>query len=481
MDSGMYMATFRMSIEASLEETDRVVRGVEKIIADIPEMKDSCVFVGLYPGAELDLAFGYGVTGVNEAQFFGTLTGIEERRRSTEEVLSEIRARLPDGVEGLRTSFIAFGPAEMMGGAMVAPINIKLFGEDLTVLERLSDLVRERIKDIEGVHSIDTTLKPGKPELQIEIDRERASRKGLSVAGVAQAVRKAIKGGVDTHFREEGEEMDIRLRLREEDRDSLAELGQITIPSPGGLVHLSELAEIHPQRGPARIFREERQRLAEVTAQISGRSLGEVMAEVRGAVAGITFPPGYFMELGGEYEEMIEMFYSLLFVLALAILLVYMVMAAQFESLIHPLAIIFSIPLSLIGVVLALLLTGRTISLPSFIGMIMVTGIVVNNTIVFIDYVNQLRAKGLSRDEALVQAGGVRLRPILMTASTTILAMLPLTLGRAMGIEMRSAMAIAIIGGLFASTILTLIVVPTIYSLLDDWTHRGRKKAAVTS
>ncbi len=169
---------------------------------------------------------------------------------------------------------------------------------------------------------------------------------------------------------------------------------------------------------------------------------------------------------------MIEMFYSLIFVLVLAVLLVYMVMAAQFESLLHPFAIIFSIPLSLIGVVSALLITGNTLSLASFIGMIMVTGIVVNNAIVLIDYVNQLRAKGLSRDKAIIQAGGVRLRPILMTASTTILALLPLTLGRAMGVEMRSSMAVAIIGGLFASTFFTLVVVPTIYSLLDDWAHR---------
>lgn len=479
MDSGIYMGTLRMPVDTSLKETNRVVQGVEEIIAALPEIKDSSVFVGLYPGAELDLAFGHGATGVNEAQLFGTLTEIAERRRSTEEVLTEIRQRLPEDIEGLKTTFTGFSPAEMMGGAMTAPINIKLFGWDLTVLEKLSDTVIARLENIEGVHSIDATLRPGKPELQIEIDRERASRKGLSVAVVARAVERALRGKVATRFREAGEEIDIRLRLQEKDRDALVDINNITIPSPGGLVHLGELAEIHPRRGPARIFREERQRLAEVNAQFSGRSLGEIMAEVREAVGGITLPSGYFIEYGGEYKEMIEMFYSLLFVLVLAVLLVYMVMAAQFESLLHPFAIIFSVPLSLIGVVLALLLTGKAISLPSFIGMIMVTGIVVNNAIVFIDYVNQLRAKGLSRDEALIQAGGVRLRPILMTTSTTILGMLPLTLGRAMGVEMRSALAIAIIGGLFASTILTLIVVPAIYSLLDDWAHRGRKKSQV--
>ncbi len=470
MDSGIYMATLRMPIDTSLEETDRVVRGVERIIADIPEMEASTVSVGLYPGAEVDLAFGFGVTGVNEAMFFGTLTGIEERKRSTEEVLNEIRHRIPEDIEGLSTSFTEFGPAAMMGEAGIAPINIKIFGKDLTVLEELSNVVTKKLEGIEGIHSIDATLRPGKPELQIEIDRERASRKGLGVAGIANAVRMAIKGDVVTRFREAGEEIDIRLRLREADRDSLADL---TIPSPKGmLVHLDEVAEIHSRRGLAAIFREERVRVAEVNAHFIGRSLGEIMDEVRGAVAGITIPPGYFIEYGGEYEDMIEMFYSLIFVLVLAVLLVYMVMAAQFESLLHPFAIIFSIPLSLIGVVSALLITGNTLSLASFIGMIMVTGIVVNNAIVLIDYVNQLRAKGLSRDKAIIQAGGVRLRPILMTASTTILALLPLTLGRAMGVEMRSSMAVAIIGGLFASTFFTLVVVPTIYSLLDDWAHR---------
>ncbi|MBA2123410.1 hypothetical protein B9J78_00455 [bacterium Unc6] len=476
MDSGIYIGTLRMPVDTSLPETNRVVQTVEAIIADIPEIEASGVFVGLHPGGELDLAFGFGITGVNEAQLMGELLKKEERKRSTEEILTEIRSRLPQDIEGLSTSFIEFGPAAIMGGAGAAPINIKLFGKDLVVLEELSRTVMERIKGIEGIHSIDTTLKPGKPELAIKIDRERASRKGLGVAEVAQAVQTAMRGRVDTRFREAGKEIDIRLRLREEDRETLTDIGLITVPSPRGtLVHLGELAKIHPERGPAAIFREERVRVAEVNAQFSGRNLGEIMDEVRGAVAGITIPSGYFIEYGGEYEDMVETFYSLLFVLLLAVLLVYMVMAAQFESLIHPFAIIFSVPLALIGVVLALLVTGKTISLVSFIGMIMVTGIVVNNAIVFIDYINQLRAKGLSRDKAIIQAGGTRLRAILMTASTTMLAMLPLTLGRAMGVEVRSAMAVAIIGGLFASTLLTLIVIPTIYSLLDDLAHRGSR------
>jgi len=275
---------------------------------------------------------------------------------------------------------------------------------------------------------------------------------------------------VATRFREGDEEVDIRIRFQEKFRDSLDDIRNIPVMTPlNTVVSLDQVAIISPGEGPIRITRENQAREVAVTANLAGRDLGSIIREIKKRITTIErgLPPGYFIEFGGEYEQMQEAFLIMAGAFALATLLVYMIMASQFESFVHPFVIMFTIPLALIGVVLALLISGKPVNLPVLIGFVMLGGIAVNNGIVMVDYINQLWRRGLEKKEAILQGCTVRLRPVLITAFTTILGMLPMALSTSEGAEMRAPMAITVIGGLVATTILTLFVIPIIYSLVN--------------
>jgi len=254
------------------------------------------------------------------------------------------------------------------------------------------------------------------------------------------------------------------------------DLKNLVLVSPiGTQFTLDQVADFHYTYGPVEIDRENQERRVSVTANVVGRDLNSVMRDIIKRVSKITLPEGYFIDYGGQYEQLKEMVTNLSFAFVLALLLVYMIMAAQFESLVHPFVVMFTIPLALIGVIFFLLISGKTLSVPSFMGVIMLAGIAVNNAIVMIDYVNQLRRRGLSRHEAILEGCSVRLRPVLITSFTTILGVLPMALSRSQGAEMRSPMAVAIMGGLLTSTFLTLFVIPLFYDLFDGWTWREKK------
>jgi HAE1 family hydrophobic/amphiphilic exporter-1 len=357
----------------------------------------------------------------------------------------------------------------MMGGAS-APVEIKIFGKDLSLLKEIADNMVERIQDVEGLRDITHSLAKGKPEYHIAVNREQASRMGLMVSQVANAVQTASLGKVATIFREGNEEVDIRIRFKEKFRDSLDDIKNIPIMTPlNSMVRLDQVASISKAEGPIQITRENQAREVAVTANIAGRDLGSVVKDIKERIGDLEkgLPSGYFTEFGGQYEQMQEAFLIMAGAFALAILLVYMIMASQFESFVHPFVIMFTIPLALIGVVLALLFTGRPVSLPVLIGFIILGGVAVNNGIVMVDYINQLKRRGVEKKEAILQACAVRLRPVLITAFTTILGMLPMALSTTEGAEMRAPMAITVIGGLVATTFLTLFVIPIIYSLVD--------------
>jgi len=289
----------------------------------------------------------------------------------------------------------------------------------------------------------------------------------------------SMDGQVATRYREGGDEIDVRVELHDEDTKNLDEIKHTFIASPlGTQVTLGEVTKIEEARGPVKLTREDRKRTISVGANVSDRDLGGAMKEIQGIVDNMQLPAGYFTEYGGEFEQMIETFIALLVALILAILLMYMIMAALFESLVHPFTVMFTLPLAIIGVILGLFVTGTSISMTSLMGVLILFGIVVNNAIVLVDYVNQLRLRGMERNEAIVQGASIRFRPILITAFTTMLALVPMAIDRAEGAEMRSPMAIAVIGGLFVATILTLVVVPVVYSVLDDISRRVQRKAA---
>jgi len=468
IDNNMASFMVKMPVGTNLDETDRVVKKIEDIILAEEGVLTMGSFVGISEASKHDVAFGMGAMGVNEAQFFIQLEDKLKRNRIAGEIIDEIRAKLPE-IDGATYEFTDMARSMITGGGrQEASIELKLFGKDIVTLEQLSQSVFGEIARIEGVYDVGSSLKKGRPELQFTIDRDRASRLGLTVSQIASTLQTAVQGKVATFFRQGGEEVNIRVSLDQSGRENLEEIKNIVLPSPlGALVRLKDVADIRPAQGPIRLNRENQKRLISVTASLGARYLSRVVRDIESRLRKIGFPEGYFVEYGGQIEKMRETFVSLGWIVILAVLLVFMVIAAEFESFIQTLVIMFTVPLAIIGVILAMIITGKTLSLPSGIGVVLLFGIIVNNAIVMVDYINQLRKKGVEKMEAIVQGAATRLRPVLMTASTTILGMIPMAISHAEGSETRSLVAICIIGGLFMGTILTLIVIPVLYSLFQ--------------
>jgi len=441
---------------------------VERLMAQEQEVVNVSVQVGSQAEENpADMAGGMSTTGSHEGLLWVGLKPLRERALSDVEVMEKIRRKLPK-LKDVKFEALDLGQA-MMGGA-TAPVEIKIFGKEINILKEIGDNVVERIRDVEGLRGVTHSLAEGKPEYHISINREKASRMGLKVSQVGNAIQTATLGKVATRFREGNEEIDIRVRFEEKFRDSLEGIRNIPIMTPlNNMVTLGQVAAITRGEGPIRINRENQARVIKVTGNIAGRDLGSVVRDIRGRIADIErgLPSGYFTEFGGQFEQMQEAFVIMAAAFALATLLVYMIMASQFESFRHPFVIMFTIPLSIIGVIVALLVASRPVSLPVLIGFIILGGIAVNNGIVMVDYINQLKRRGMDKKEAILQACAVRLRPVLITAFTTILGMMPMALSVSEGAEMRAPMAITVVGGLVATTFLTLFVIPIIYSLFD--------------
>ena len=348
------------------------------------------------------------------------------------------------------------------------PIEVEIRGYNLRQLRQLSLEAESRMASLPGLVDVKSSLQAGNPELQISYKRDQLATYGLSLRNVAELVRHKVQGKVATDFRQDERQIDVLVRLREEDRLGLDELQRLVInPNAPIPIPLSSVADIRVNEGPSEIRRIDQQRSAVVTANIQGIDLGTASGLIHDELSRMDFPMGFDFMISGQNEEMETSLQSLYFALVLAIFLVYVVMASQFESLVHPFVIMFTVPLALIGVVVALYLAQVALSVVVFIGLIMLAGIVVNNAIVLIDYINTLRRTGMEKTEAIIQAGAVRLRPIAMTTATTVLGLLPMALGLGEGAEIRTPMALTVIAGLISSTFLTLVVIPTVYSLVD--------------
>ncbi len=348
------------------------------------------------------------------------------------------------------------------------PVEVELHGYNLQKLQEFSKKLEERMEAIPGVIDIKSNIQRGNPEVQIVYNRQLLSKYNLNIMDVASIVRNKVKGDVATEFKERDRKIDILVRLREGDRESINDLSRLIInPGAPKPIPLEAVANIKVQEGPSEIRRVDQQRTAVVSANISGRSLSNISQDIYQVLQSMSLPGDFTYNLAGQNKEMETSLTSLKLALALAIFLVYIVMASQFESIVHPFIIIFTIPLALIGVILLLYVLNIPLSIVVFLGMIMLAGIVVNNAIVLVDYINKLRERGMAKIEAIIQAGKVRLRPIIMTTATTVLGLLPMAMGLGDGAEIRTPMAITVIIGLLASTILTLIIIPTVYSILD--------------
>jgi HAE1 family hydrophobic/amphiphilic exporter-1 len=384
------------------------------------------------------------------------------------QVVADARRGVSD-IPGLTYGFTEAGPFGQK------PVQYTVRGPEVDALDRLSRELVQRMAKIPGLEDVETSLEKSKPELRVEFDRDRAGDLGLNVAPVAMTLRAALTGEVATTIEDaEGDSHDVRVRLRPDQRRYAEDLLALRVPTDKDdangdkiLVPLGEVARAVPASGPSTIRRMDLQREVRISGSNAGRSLAEVAGEIESAAAAMRLPPGYTVRPVGDSEELKKMFANMMQTLVLAIIFIYLILASQFGSFLHPFAIMLSLPLSLVGVAIALLLTGDSLNIMSMIGLIMLMGLVTKNAILLVDFTNQARARGVARDEALIKAGSTRLRPIVMTTLAMIFGMLPLAFAIGAGAEMRAPMARAVIGGLITSTLLTLVVVPVVYTYLD--------------
>lgn len=477
MDEGSISVSISMPKGTKLEETNRIAGLIEEYCSKMPEAETVYVSVG---SGSSGIRLGDG-SEEEKATVGLELVPAAQRQRSTFDLVNQLR----EYVAGIPGAEISVKAQSSYMASFGDPIQIELKGDDLELLEEAAARLKPIVAQVPGAKEVTTSLEQTRPEFQLQINREKAASYGLSIAQIASTVRTAVSGQVATQYRTGGKEIDVVVRFPERWRGQAADIRSIPLQTPSGtLVPLGEVAVLKRGESPTQVFREGQTRMVTVTGQIAGRDLASVMRDVTAAVEQVELPEGVLLEFGGQNQEMNESFGQLFQALLLGIVLVFMIMASQFESVLQPLAIMFTLPLALIGVVLGLLLGGSSLSVPGIVGVIMLAGIVVNNAIVLIDYINTLRRRGMERNEAIAQAGRTRLRPILMTTLTTILGMLPLAIGVGEGSEMQRPIALVVIGGLTSSTMLTLIVIPVAYSLVDGlkrrfdrWIHRDDSAA----
>ncbi|MGQ9632268.1 MAG: efflux RND transporter permease subunit [bacterium] len=457
VSQGEFTVDVRAPVGTPLSATDDILRYMEGVSLNRSDVKMVYSIAGS--------SGGFSASSAEEKENVGQLNiALKEGRRGRfeEAAMEDLRARFRD-IPGIEYKFSR--PSLF---TFKSPIEVEIKGYNLQGLEEISQNIAERLRAIPGITDVKSSTEGGNPEIQIAFNRERIASMGLDVESIARVIREKIQGEVATELSSKDRKIDIRVRTRDEDRGGIDNLYRLAVNSDGGVtIPLASVADIKVERGPGEIRRVDQERVAIISANLTGRDLGSAVRDIERAISTLPISRDYTVSIGGQRQEMALSFASMRFAIILAVFLVYLVMAAQFESLLHPLVIMFTIPFGLIGVVLILLLTRVAISVVVLIGVIMMAGIVVNNAIVLVDYINRLRKDGMGKMEAIVEACEVRLRPILMTTSTTVLGLLPMALGFGEGAEIRSPMAITVIGGLTISTLLTLILIPTVYAALD--------------
>jgi hydrophobic/amphiphilic exporter-1 (mainly G- bacteria), HAE1 family len=459
LSEGEFFFEVKLPEGASLAATDRTIKVMEAAAA-----KESSVD-RFYATVGSRLVSG-GLSLNTKAENLGQLNLVMKDKSDTEGELAT--------AENLRKQFQNLPDLEVNFGrpsyfSLKTPVEVIVFGDDLDQLRDYSLDVARGLENIPGLVDIRSSLEAGNPELQIVFDRQRLAALDLNMGTLSETLKNRVLGVVPTRFKEADRQIDIRIRNRESDRGSIDDVRNLVLPGPDGApVRLLSIADVSERRGPAEIHRLQQQRAAVVSANLEGRSLGAAIADVQGFLDQARPPVGLSTELGGQNREMQVSFDSLRFAMCLAVFLVYLVMAATFESFLHPFIVLFTIPLALVGVVAGLLVTGTNITVIVLIGAVMLVGIVVNNAIVLIDTINRIRRAGVAKRDAVIQAGHLRLRPILMTTLTTILGLMPMALAWGEGAELRSPLAITVASGLLISTLLTLLIIPAAYLLVPS-------------
>jgi len=468
MDYDWLILSVKMPVGTVIDETNRVVVLVEKIVLSESAVEAVYAQMGTQAGLNpQDLGSSFSTTDANEGLLWIKLVQENQRKLSNVDILENIRQKLPR-FKDIKVEALDVTQAMTIGAQ--APIDIKVSGKDLLKIKQIADRIVQEIQNVDGLRDVYHTMEEGKPEYHIKLNRRKVFRMGLMASQIASALQTTSLGTVVTRYRDGNDELDVRVRFKKKFRDSLEDIQKIPIVTPfKPPVQLDQVASVSQGEGPIQITRENQTRKVSILANIADRDLGSIIQDINKRLEGVedTLPVGYRIEYGGQYKEMKETFVIMSGAFVLATLLVYLILASLFESFIYPFIIMFSIPLAFIGVVLALLIAGKPISLPVLIGFIILGGIAVNNGIVLVDYINQLKKRGVEKKDAILQACSIRLRPVLITALTTIFGMLPMALSISEGSELRAPMAITVVGGLTATTFLTLFIIPIIYSLID--------------
>jgi HAE1 family hydrophobic/amphiphilic exporter-1 len=459
-ETSSFEVIMKTPVDYSLEQTGEVVAALETWLKDQESVRAFFSQIGVVSGMEA-LNPEVSINSVNLYVEAIHPSGVDELIESMRTKLQSFPGLTYSIVKEQSTmaEFMAFTSAE---------VGLKIKGEDLNRLTILAEQLVEKLKRIGGITDIATNIGEGKPEFLITIKKEALEKYNISPGTIGNFLVNAVRGQRATQFKELEKKYDVRVRLEEQTRENIESLLDEQISYQGTLIPLRELVSYEIARGPKEIRRENQQREVLVTANLRGKKISQVAPTIQEKIDELSLPQGYRVVFSGEQEEMTKSFQSLVFAFSLAVLLVYMIMAAQFESLKHPLLILFTLPMGLTGAIWALRITGQSLNVISIIGMVVLAGIVVNDAIVKIDYTNQLRRRGLSVRESILEASRVRLRPILMTTMTTTLGLFPMSLGFGRGAELQQPMAIAVIGGLLLATFLTLILIPLVYELAES-------------
>ena len=462
-DEGEVRVDGEMAVGTRLELVDKAFQRIEAIVHEsVPEIRNVVTTVG---GGG-----GFGTSGSHTGQMRITLKPQSERRRSSEQIAADLRTRLTS-IPGMTIRTRAGQGLFFlrMGAGGTERVQIDIRGHELDVADALAAQVKDVVERVPGVTDTVLSRQSGAPEELIHVDRQKAADMQVTVSAVANMLQTALSGTQASNFRQAGDEYPIVVKLKEAEHMDLRDVLDLTLTNAvGEPVVLRNVVRVEPQQGPVRIDRKDQERIVTLSANVTGRDMGSILADIRQGLRSVPVPEGFSIVFAGDYEEQQKAFRELLLSIVLSLVLVYMVMACQYESLRDPFVVMFSVPLAAIGVLLVLFLTGTTFNVQSYIGCIILGGIVVNNAILLVDHTNLLRRRdGLGLREAVAEAGRRRLRPILMTALTTVLGLLPLALGLGEGGEAQAPLARTVIGGLMSSTLVTLVFVPVVYSFFE--------------
>lgn len=481
MDRGEFTVSLEMPVGTSLDRTDALARQVEDAARKLPETRYVTVTTGSSGGAMMTGSGGLFGGSDDTSTITVKIARQRERNRSIGQVMDDLRAQV-EPLAAAAGAKIKLEQSGLLVAGILNPIEVTLKGSDIDQLRSVASTLADDLKGVPGLTNVSTDFREGRPELQITFDRKKLTENGLSALQLAQIVKSAFSGEDAGTLLVDGQNLNVRLETPASDRDQVADLGELSFVTPlGRTLKLKDVATITRGSGPEMLRRQGGERTVTITAGVSNRDLDSVLKDVKARVAARGLPAGVSVQYGGEYQQMQEAFGGLSLALWLALALVYAVMASQFENLLHPFIIMFTMPMAVIGVVAALYFGHLTISIPSVIGAITLAGVVVNNGIVMIDFINQRRREGMAREKAVLNAAALRLRPILMTSLTTILGLVPMAFVRGEGTELTRPLSMSLMGGLMTSTLLTLFVLPLIYLFVDGLVSRRAAAESVAT